>query len=123
MAMTEAELDALLRDGLAPPAGPPDRAFVAKVDRAIAEAEHRRFWRARILTQMATEGAALAAVAGSLAFITRAPALKAVLAQAPGLAWAVLLSLLLFWLLIRGPGDILGKMGAPARGPWRLPID
>jgi hypothetical protein len=123
--MNEAEFDALLRDGLAPPVAPPDRAFVAKVDMAVAEAEHRRFWRARLVPQLATEGAALAAVVASLALVARAPAVRATLAQAPGLAWPMLLSLLLFWILIRGHRDFLGDVGgsalSPTGKPWRFP--
>lgn len=125
--MNGIELDALLRDGLAPPAGPPDRAFVARVEKAVAEAEHARLWRARVAPQMVTEGIALAAAMGGLAFIARAPALRAAFARAPELAWPALLALLLFWMLIRGRGDILGRMGGSAlistRRPWRLSSD
>jgi hypothetical protein len=110
--MNESELDKLLRDGLAPPAGPPDSAFVARVNMAVTRADQDGFWRARVVPQLVTEGVALAAVVGSLALITRIPEAGAALAQTPGLAWPVLLSLLVFWVLIRGHRDILAPFAA-----------
>lgn len=120
--MTEAELDKLLRTGLAPAATPPDPAFVARVDRAVDQAEQKRFWRARIVPQLLTEGIALAAAAGSLALLARIPEVNAALAETPELAWPALLALLAFWLLIRGHCDLADKSALiPAQRPWGLP--
>ncbi len=105
--MDDAELDALLRAALAPPERPADRLFVVRVDRAVAEAERFRLWRARLRRQLATEGLTLGAVAASLAFVAQVPEVGDLLDRAPGLAWPALLALLLFWMLVRGRSDLL----------------
>lgn len=105
--MDDVELDALLKRELAPPAGLAEPAFVARVDRAVAEAERYRQWRSRILRQLMTELAAAAAIGGSFAFVAQAPEVRDTLARAPGLAWPALLLLLLLWTLMRGrPGAL-----------------
>lgn len=105
--MDDAELDALLQAALTPPERPADRHFVVRVDRAVAEAERYRLWRARLRRQLATEGLALGAVAASLAFVAQVPEVGALLDRAPGLAWPALLALLLFWMLVRGRSNLL----------------
>jgi hypothetical protein len=98
--------DQLLREALAPPERTADRVFVVRVERAVAEAERFRRWRAALLRQLAVEALALAAAAASLAFIAQAPAVRAALDKAPGLGWSGLLALLLFWILVRGRGGV-----------------
>jgi hypothetical protein len=105
--MDDTELDVLLSEALAPPAGPADRGFVAKVDRAVAEADRYRKWRAGLRRQLASEALALAAVGGSLVSVAQVAEVREALSAAPGLAWPALLSLLLFWMLVRGRGDAL----------------
>ena len=105
--MDDGEFDRLLSEALAPPKRGADRTFVVRVEQAVAEAERYQRWRSRLGWQLASEGLALAAVAGSLAFIARAPPVRAALAEAPGLAWSALLALLLFWFLVRGRGGTL----------------
>ena len=100
------ELDSLLRSALAPPEGPADRGFVIRVDRAVAEAERYRRWRARLWRQLASEAAALGAVGASLAFVAQVPSVGTILRSAPGLVWPALLVLLLFWMLLRGRVDL-----------------
>lgn len=105
--MIEKEFDALLQGALAPPERPADRGFVVRIDRAVAESERYRAARARLLRQLASEGLAMGAVAGSLFMLSRLPAFQAALGAAPDLAWTALLGLFLFWLLIRGrPGTL-----------------
>lgn len=108
--MTESEdprLDLLLREALAPPDRPADRGFVVRVERSVVEAERYRRWRARLRRQLATEALALAAVGASFAIIAQVPAVRDALERAPGLGWAGLLALLLFWMLVRGRGGVL----------------
>jgi hypothetical protein len=105
--MDDPRLDALLGEMLAPPSGLPDLAFVARVDRAVTEAERYRRWQAAFRRQLVTEALTLAALAGSLAFLARAPAVAEALAAAPGLFWPALVSLLLLWALIRGRPRLL----------------
>ena len=100
--MDDRQLDSLLSAALAPPEGPADRDFVVWVDRAIAESERYRRWRAALRRQLVTEALALGAVAGSLALIAQVPEVGTALARAPGLIWPVLLAILLFWTLVRG---------------------
>jgi hypothetical protein len=100
--MDEAGFEALLKKEFAPPAGPADRAFVARVDQAVAEADLYRRVRRRILNQLATEALAVAAIAASLAFVARIPQIRDALTRTPELAWPAVLLLLLFWLLLRG---------------------
>ncbi|HEY0414593.1 MAG TPA: hypothetical protein VGD66_15780 [Allosphingosinicella sp.] len=102
--MDDADFDALLREALAPPGRPADRGFVLGVERAVAEAERYRRWRSALVRQFVTEGLAVGAIAGSLAFIAQVPEVRGALDQAPGLMWSALLSLFLFWLLVRGRG-------------------
>jgi sigma-70-like protein len=103
--MDDAELDTLLRAALAPPKGPADRGFVVKVERAVAEAEMYRRWRAGLRRQLATEALALGAVGASFAFVAQVAEVHDALAKAPELIWPALLALLLFWMLVRGRGD------------------
>jgi hypothetical protein len=101
------EFDALLQGTLAPPDRPADRGFVVRVDRALAEVDRYRTARARLLRQLASEGLAVGAIAGSLATLAQIPGLRVALGASPGLAWTALLGLFLFWLLIRGrPGAL-----------------
>lgn len=105
--MDDAHFDALLREELAPPERPADRSFVLRVERAVAEAERYRRWRAALLRQFASEGLAVASVGVSLALIGRAPPVREALDQASWVLWPALLSLFLFWLLLRGRGGAL----------------
>ena len=105
--MDEASFDALLKKELAPIEGPADRAFVARVDHAVAEAELYRRARRRIVGQLATEGLAVGAVAASLAFVARIPEIRDALTRTPELGWPALLLLFLFWLLLRGRPRVL----------------
>ena len=102
--MNDEDLDILLGEALAPPEGPADRGFVLRVERSVAEEERYRKWRSALLGQLATEALALAAVGGSFAMLSRVPAVEGLLSDAPGLIWAALLLLLLFWGLMRGRG-------------------
>lgn len=104
--MDDPALDRLLREALAPPERAADRGFVVRVERAVAEAERYRRWRAALVRQLAGEALALAAVAGSLIFIAQAPAVRDALDKAPGLGWSALLALFLFWMLVRGRGGV-----------------
>ena len=103
--MTDDEFEDLLHRGLAPPAGPADPQFVARVGRAVAETERYRRWRRAILGQLGSEALALVAVAGSLGVVAQAPPVRALLAEVPALAWAMLLALAFFWLLLRSRSD------------------
>ncbi|HYD37492.1 MAG TPA: hypothetical protein VEA60_07755 [Allosphingosinicella sp.] len=105
--MDDEELDILLGEALAPPDGPADRGFVLRVERSVAEEERYRRWRTGLLRQLATEALALAALGASFAVIARVPAVEALLTDAPGLIWAVLVTLLLVWALMRGRGSVL----------------
>jgi hypothetical protein len=107
MDMDDPELDALLREALAPPEGPVDRGFVLRVERSLAEEERYRRWRAAFLRQLATEALALAALGGSFAVIAQVPAVETALTDAPGLIWAALVLLLLVWALMRGRSNLL----------------
>jgi hypothetical protein len=98
--------DALLAGALAPPEGPADRAFVARVDLAVAEAERYRVVRAAMRRQLVSEALAVAAVGGSLATVAQVPGIRAALADAPSLAWPAVLALLLFWMFVRGRGAL-----------------
>jgi len=105
--MDDSELDLILREALAPPERPADRPFVVRVDRAVAEAERYRRWRAGLVRQLITEALALAAVAGSLVFISQVSEVSEALAATPGLIWPALVALFLFWRLVRGRGGAL----------------
>jgi hypothetical protein len=100
MPMDDAQLDAMLGRALAPPERPVDTAFVARVEREVAEFERYRRWRAALRRRLVSEGLAAAALAGSLVFLAQVPELRAILVQAPGLGWPAVLGLLLFWVLI-----------------------
>jgi hypothetical protein len=93
-------LDALLAGALAPAERSPDRRFVARVDRAIAEVERYRSARARLLRRLASEALAIGALAASLAVLARAPAVRQALVEAPSLAWPLLLSVLVLWVIV-----------------------
>lgn len=101
------ELDRLLGEALAPPEGPADRGFVLRVERAVAEAERYRRWRARLWRQLATEAFALLAVGASLASVAQVGEVREALDKTPGLAWSALLAMLLVWMLVRGRGGAL----------------
>lgn len=103
----DAELDRLLREALAPSEGPADRGFVLRVDRAVAEAERYRRWRARLLRELASEALAVGAAAASLGFVAQVSAVREALDRAPGLGLPAILALLLFWWLVRGRGGAL----------------
>ena len=105
--MDDAELDLLLREALAPPERPADRGFVMQVDWVVAEAERFRRWRAGLVRQLVTEALALAAVAGSLVFVSQVPQVSDALAAMPGLVWPAVLALFLVWLLVRGRSGAL----------------
>ncbi|HYE28598.1 MAG TPA: hypothetical protein VEA61_10240 [Allosphingosinicella sp.] len=105
--MDDEKLDILLGEALAPPEGPADRGFVLRVERAVAEEERYRKWRAAFVRQLVTEAAALAALGGSFALVARVPAVEAALTETPGLIWAALVLLLLVWALMRGRGNVL----------------
>ncbi len=105
--MDENQLDRLLSEALAPTERPSDRGFVLRVERAVAEEERYRRWRARLWRQLASDALALGAVGGSFAFIAQVTEVRAALAEAPGLIWAALLALLLVWALMRGRGNVL----------------
>ena len=100
-------LDVLLSEALAPPAGPADRGFVLRVERAVAEAERYRRRRAALFRQLASEALALGAVTASLAFISQAPQVREALERAPELGWVALPAMFLFWMLVRGRGGAL----------------
>lgn len=100
--MDDTALDLLLREVLAPPERPADRGFVVRVDQAVAEAERYRRWRAGLVRQLVTEALALAAVAGSLVFVSQVPEVSEALAATPGLIWPAVLALFLVWMLVRG---------------------
>jgi nucleoside phosphorylase len=104
--MDDEDLDNLLSEALAPPEGPADRGFVLRVERSVAEEERYRKWRSAFLRQLASEAAALAAVGGSFAMLSRVPAVAVLLSDSPGLIWAALLLLLLVWGLVRGRGGV-----------------
>jgi hypothetical protein len=112
--MDEAGFEALLKRELAPSDAPAESAFVARVDRAVAEADLYRRTRRRILRQLGSEGLAVAAVGASLAFIARVPEVREALTQAPGLLSVAGLLLLLFWLLVHPSGR--AARGAPRAG-------
>jgi hypothetical protein len=111
--MDEAGFEALLKRELAPSEAPAESAFVARVDRAVAEADLYRRARRRILRQLASEGLAVAAIGASLAFIARVPDVREALTQTPELLSVAGLLLLLFWLLVH-PGQRGGA--APRAG-------
>lgn len=96
----EAGFEALLKRELAPSEAPAESAFVARVDRAVAEADLYRRARRQILRQLGSEGLAVGAVGASLAFVTRVPDVREALTQAPELLSIAGLLLLLFWLLV-----------------------
>jgi hypothetical protein len=105
--MNEADFESLLHERLAPPERRADRAFTLKVERAVAEADIYRSWRAALLRQFVSEGLAMAAIAASLATLSRIPRVREAMDQAPALIWPVLLALFLLWLLVRGRGRLL----------------
>lgn len=99
---SDRDFDTFLAEALAPPEGPPDAAFVARVDRAvIADAIYRR-QRKALWRRFGGETIAIAAVGACLAEIARIPDLSALLSEASGLALPAMLALplLLFWTLI-----------------------
>lgn len=93
--------DALLAQELAVPERAPDRAFVARVDRAVAEAQRYRRWRTRLVRDLIGEGLTFAAMAGSFAMLSRAPGLSDALPDAPGMIWPLAFALLLVWMASR----------------------
>ncbi len=105
--MDDRELDALLHQALAPPSGAADPGFVAGVDRAVAEVERFRRWKAGLRRRLVSEGLTISALGGSLAFIVRAPPVGEALVAAPGLLWSAGLSLVLLWVMVRGRSGLL----------------
>ena len=105
--MNEAQFEALLHEGLAPPERSADRAFTRKVERAAAEADLYRSWRRALLRQFVSEGLAMAAIGASLATLSHIPGVRSAIDQAPGLIWPVLLLVFLLWLLLRGRSRLL----------------
>ena len=99
MSGNDAAFEALLADTLAPPAATPDRAFVARVDRALAEAERYREARRRLWRGLSRDGAAVASLAASFAILIRIPQIGAMTTQAPTLAAVALGWLLLLWIM------------------------
>ena len=92
--------DALLAEALAPPARDRDRGFVAKVDRAVTERERYLRQRTALRRRLGGELLAVAALGGSVAFLSRIPDVRLALTEAPIFAWPALLSLLIFWLVV-----------------------
>ena len=105
--MNDAEFENLLREGLAPPERRADRAFTLKVERAVAEADLYRAWRAGLRRQFVSEALAMGAIGASLVTLSRIPELRQAIDQAPGLIWPVLLGLFSIWLLVRGRSRLL----------------
>ncbi|MEA3062496.1 MAG: hypothetical protein QOJ94_2277 [Sphingomonadales bacterium] len=114
--MDEAGFESLLKRELAPSEAPAESAFVARVDRAVVEADLYRRARRRILTQLGSEGLAVAAVGASLAFVARVPDVREALTQAPGLLSIAGLLLLLFWLLLHPAGRAGGYRASRSAG-------
>ena len=105
--MNEADFERLLHERLAPPERHADRAFTRKVERAVAEADLYRGWRAALLRQFVSEALAMGAIGASLVTLSRIPGVRDALGQAPGLIWPILLAVFLFWLLMRGRNRLL----------------
>lgn len=99
---TDRAFDAFLAEALAPPEGPADTAFVARVDRAVLADEIYRRQRKALWRRFGGETLAIASVGASLAAITSIPDLGAMLSEASPLALPALLALplLLFWILM-----------------------
>jgi len=99
---TDRNFDAFLAEALAPPEGPADPGFVARVDRAVLADEIYRRQRQALWRRFGGEMLAIAAVGASLAAITSIPDLGALLSEASPLALPALLALplLLFWILV-----------------------
>ena len=105
--MGEDALDGLLSEMLASPERPVDTVFVARVDKAVAEAKrHRRLVRS-LRSQLITEALALLAIGGGVAVLTQAPQINALVVGAPWLFWPALLMLFLMWLFISSRSRIL----------------
>ena len=102
MNQSDPAFDAFLAKALAPPEGPADRSFVARVDRAVLADELYRRQRKALWRRFGGETLGIAAVGASLAVMTRIPDLGTMLGEASPLALPALLALplLLFWILI-----------------------
>ena len=83
--------EAFLAAELAPPARLPDRQFVARVQAGIAIEEQLSAQRRRAVAELARQLVALAAVAGGLWWISRAPPVAIWLVDSPAQALAILL--------------------------------
>ena len=107
---SDRDFDSFLAEALAPPKGPADAAFVARVDRAVLADELYRRQRKALWRRFGGETLALAAVGASLAMMTRIPDLGAMLGDASPLALPALLALplLLFWILLAKGRPALG---------------
>jgi hypothetical protein len=106
--------DLFLRDALAPPVRPPDRDFVARVQRKVAL---DRLWRAQrraALVRLGQEVLALAAVAAALIWIGRAPPIRGFATASPAAALAT--ALFLFALLLL-PLAVRSVPSTPRRFP------
>ncbi|HEY5722921.1 MAG TPA: hypothetical protein VIT45_11425 [Allosphingosinicella sp.] len=102
MSDSDRAFDIFLAEALAPPEGSADRAFVARVDRAVLADELYRRQRKALWRRFGGETLAIAAVGASLATIASIPDLGELLGEASPLALPALLALplLLFWILV-----------------------
>jgi len=85
------EFEDFLSAALAPPERMPDRQFVARVQAGIAIEEQLSAQRRRAIADLARQLVALAAVAGGLWWISRAPPVAIWLVDSPAQALAILL--------------------------------
>jgi hypothetical protein len=94
--------DTFLAEALAPPEGPADPVFVARVDRAVLADDLYRRRRKALWRRFAGETLSIAAASTSFAAMTRIPDLGALLGGASPLALPAMLALplLLFWILV-----------------------
>ena len=98
--MTDDEFDALLAETFAPPRRGPDRAFVARIGAAVAEAERFRAWRRRALRRLGSEALVLLALAGAAATLARDPGVAEALAASPFAIPAAVGALFIAWLAL-----------------------
>jgi hypothetical protein len=83
--------DRFLAEALAPPTGEPDRAFVRAVQTRIALEQRLARERTALWTRLAVQVLALAAVAGGLAWLGRAPMVAGLGIESPAQVLAALL--------------------------------
>src|SRR3954447_2868856 len=94
--------DSLLRSALTTPEQLPDRRCVLRVQAAIAVEERFAARRSSLLRDLAKQIVALAAVAGGLWWISRAPPVASLFARSPAVGLAILLGTFAFLVLILG---------------------